>query len=156
MSVVARELTSIGPIELETMAPGWQLKGPRRQFAMADSYPCQPPIPNADSTVAPHQVRGLETQVGALKVRRRIESGIDSRLKSRKPVIPWNTHMQMGVQSPLSAISHQDLHLSDRQVLDVFVLGSSVFDVSLAAKSDWLVLFFEHTSALDGQCAPLL
>jgi len=62
-------------------------------------------------------------------------------------------HASGSVES-LSAISHQDLHLSDRQVLDVFVLGASVLDVSLAAKADWLVLFFEtHQCAGRSECA---
>ena len=58
--------------------------------------------------------------------------------------------MEMGVQRACAAVGHQDLHLSDGEVLDVLVLGASVLDVGLAAETDWLVLFLEDAGSLDG------
>ena len=60
------------------------------------------------------------------------------------------------MERPLTLVSHQDFHLSNWQVLDMFVLGASLLNISLASETDGFVLFFKDSRALDGECAPLL
>ncbi len=64
--------------------------------------------------------------------------------------------MQMGMQSSLQSVSHQDFHLPDRQVLDVLILGASLFDVGFAAETEGLVFIFKDAGTLDSQGAPFL
>ena len=60
------------------------------------------------------------------------------------------------MERALTLVSHQDFHLANWQVLDVFVLGASFLYIGLAAETNWFVLFFKDPRALDGECAPLL
>src|SRR5579864_3201137 len=127
-----------------------------RQSVMQGSHPRQPSCAHGQMLGALGNIGVLEAQVGSLQVRGRVEPRVDLRLKSWEAIAEWPTHMEMRMQCALPAVGHEDLHLANGQILDVFVLGASVLDVGLAAKTDWLVLFPEDAGSLDGQGAPFL
>src|ERR1035438_1796749 len=53
------------------------------------------------------------------------------------PVPIWSSpDVQMGVASALAVIHHENLHLPYRQVLNVVLAGTGLFDVALATCSD--------------------
>src|SRR5271169_1295414 len=108
------------------------------------------------AAIATNNCGVLEAQVRAFSVRNCVEPGINSRLKSREPVLARHSDMQMGMERPEPVLGHQDLHLADGQVLDVLVLRPGVLDVGFTAESNRFVLVFKHPGALDSQGAPLL
>src|SRR5271169_1650019 len=105
--------------------------------------------PRGQAAVATNNFGVLEAQVRAFSVRNCVEPGINSRLKSREPVLARHPDMQMGMECPEPVVGHEDFHLADGQVLDVLVLRPGVLDVGFTAKSDGLVFVLEHSGALD-------
>src|SRR5579864_4870272 len=89
-----------------------------RQSVMQGSHPCQPSCAHGQMLGALGNIGVLEAQVCSLQVRRRVEPRIDLWLKSWKPTVEWLTHMEMRMQCALPAIGHEDLHLTNRQILD--------------------------------------
>ena len=123
---------------------------------MEGSHPCQAPSTRGQTAIAANDFGVFEAQVRAFDMRSCVESGINSRFKSREPALAWHPDMQVRMECPEPVVGHQDLHLAYGQVLDVFVLRPGVLDVGFTAKSDGFVLFLKHPGALDGQRAPFL
>src|SRR6266567_6871829 len=114
----------------------WPRRGRQSQSGMCGSHPCQTTSARGQAAIATNNLRLFEAQVRAFNVRKCVEPRIDSRLKSREPVLAWYPDMQMGMECPEPVVGHQDLHLAYGQVLDVFVLRPCVLDVGFTAKSD--------------------
>src|SRR5271166_1879709 len=123
---------------------------------METSDPCQAPSTRGQTAIAANDFGVFEAQARAFDMRRCVEPRINSRFKSREPVLAWHPDMQMGMECPEPVVGHQDLHLAYGQVLDVLVLRPGVLDVGFTAESNRLVPVFKHPGALNGQRAPLL
>src|ERR1051326_1644884 len=109
--------------------------GQPRQSEMLDSHPSQPSCAHGQMLGALGNIGVLEAQVGSLQVQRRVEPRVDLWLKSWELTVEWLTHMEMRMQCALPAIGHEDLHLTNRQILDVFVLRSEEHTSELQSHS---------------------
>src|ERR1035441_3321993 len=81
----------------------WPRRGRQRQSGMDGSHPCQTASARGQAAMATNNFRVLEAQVRAFSVRNCVEPGINSRLKSREPVLAGDSDMQMGMECPQGA-----------------------------------------------------
>src|ERR1700730_13168416 len=106
---------------------------------MDSSDPCQAASARGQAAIATNNFGVFEAQIRAFDVRNCVEPRINSRLQSWEPVLARHSDMQMGRECSEPVLSHQDLHLAYRQILDVLVLRPGVLDVGFTAESNGLV-----------------
>src|SRR4029077_10088012 len=111
-------------------------------------HPCQPAFSDAHTAVAPHQLLVLEAKICSFEMRWGVQPWMDCGLETREPVFPRPPHMEMRIESALTAICHQNLHLRHRQVLNVLILGASVLNIGFASKPNRLVLVLKDAGSL--------
>src|SRR5579872_338267 len=99
-------------------------------------------LPATDARKAPHQGQIFEAQMGAGSGRfRRIEGRINRRLKKFRVELRHAPRVQMGAAGSAHAVvGHEDLHLSDRQVLDVLFRHARLLGLGDAAEAGALVV----------------
>src|SRR5437868_13886085 len=102
---------------------------------MEGSHPCQTSSTRGQAAIATNNFGIFEAQVRAFNVRDCVEPGINSRLKSREPVLARHPNMQMAMECSESVVGHQDRHLAYWQIFDVFVLRPRVLDVGFTARA---------------------
>src|SRR5260370_1658725 len=110
---------------------------------MYGSHPCQAASARGQAAIATNNFGVFEAQIRAFDVRNRVEPRINSRLQSWEPVLARHSDMQMGMECSEPVLSHQDLHLSYRQILDVLVLRPGALSGGFTAAPNGIVFDFK-------------
>src|ERR1051326_8096095 len=119
--------------------------------------PCQSTAPSAKPAISPDDFRVFEAEISPGLTRLgRVKTWIDCRQQPRQPIFFRDANMQVRMQCALLLVGHQDFHLTERQIFNAVIFGTSFLDICLAAGPHVFISFPDKPSARDVDGALLL